>query len=33
MDDLKLIAKLEEELQNRYKQLKLLVMIFIWNLA
>jgi len=30
-DDLKLIAESEEE-QNRFKQLKLLVMIFIWNL-
>jgi hypothetical protein len=31
MDDLKLIAKSEKEFQNRFKQLKLLVMIFIWN--
>ena len=32
MDDLKLIAKSEEELRNRHKQLKLLAMISIWAL-
>jgi len=32
MGDFKLIAKSEEELQNRYKQLKPAVMITIWNL-
>ena len=32
MDDLKLIAKSEEELQNRYIQLNPSAMILIWNL-
>ena len=32
VDDLKLIAKSEKELQNRYTQLKPSVMISIWNL-
>jgi hypothetical protein len=32
MDDLKLIAKSEEDLQKGYKQLKPLVMISTWNL-
>ena len=32
MDDLKLIAKSEEDLRKQIKQLKLLVMIFIWTL-
>jgi hypothetical protein len=32
VDDLKLIAKSKEELQNRYRQLKPLVVISIWNL-
>jgi hypothetical protein len=32
MDDLKLIAKSKEEFQIRFKQLKILVIIFIWNL-
>jgi hypothetical protein len=32
MDDLKLVAKSEEELQKQTQTVKILVMIFIWNL-
>jgi hypothetical protein len=31
MDDLKLIAKSEEELQKQIQTVKILVLIFIWN--
>jgi len=32
MDDLKLIAKSEEEIQKQIQTVKTLVMIFVWNL-
>jgi hypothetical protein len=31
MDDFKLIAKSEEELQKHIQTVKILVLIFIWN--